>query len=195
MKKEKEQEEEQIVKTTPCECPLSKYGIFCERHKINKTAHFQKLCATRSDYFEMYENCAGPGQEFTNCDGQTVAAPFIPIEVPEGAKEGCPSCKKDQDKDAQTANVVKDKKEQKKDIKLPSLWEQAKNLTKATVAHVKSGMAEVSPEVKKERLDICEGCEFFLREQNRCKACGCHLLTKSRWKTSACPKGYWGPVE
>ena len=174
-------------KITPCECPLSQYGIYCNRHKINKTPHFQKLCRTRQDYFDMYENCSGPGQEFTNCDGESNVV--IPIEV----KEPCPSCEAHKKESVALPGPPELPKRQ--EVKLPSMWQQAKNLTKAVVKHVATGAKEVSPEVYEERISTCKGCEYFIESQNRCKKCGCHLLTKCRWKTSACPIGLWKAVD
>lgn len=86
---------------------------------------------------------------------------------------------------------------------LPSLWEQAKSVTKATVTHIMSGMEEVTPEERQRRMDICGGCEYLLKEENRCGKCLCFLGAKQRWASQSCPMGYWesntegsvGPVD
>lgn len=168
-------------KITPCDCPMAGY---CSRHKIIKNAHFHNLCRTRQDYFDMYENCSGPGQEFTNCSDEPPHV-VIPIDV----KEPCPSC------EAHKKESVGLPDSAKPEVKLPSMWQQAKNLTKAVVKHVATGAKEVGPEIYEERLSTCKGCEYFIESQNRCKKCGCHLLTKCRWKTSACPIGKWKAVD
>lgn len=47
-------------RTTPCVCPAAG---FCERHGVDKPAHWHELCRTRKEYFEMWEAGKGPGQE------------------------------------------------------------------------------------------------------------------------------------
>jgi hypothetical protein len=49
-----------MKKKTPCECPLA--GL-CNRHGMNKTPHYHKLCQNHQGYFEQWENCKGPGQD------------------------------------------------------------------------------------------------------------------------------------
>lgn len=44
---------------TKCQCPAAG---FCERHKVAKTAHWHKLCQTRQNYFQAWEDGHGPGQ-------------------------------------------------------------------------------------------------------------------------------------
>ncbi|QDU10755.1 glycosyltransferase [Gimesia aquarii] len=44
---------------TDCECAEPGW---CERHQCKKHPHFHKLCQTRTDYFELWEKGAGPGQ-------------------------------------------------------------------------------------------------------------------------------------
>ena len=44
---------------TDCECAAPGW---CERHQCKKHPHFHKLCQTRSDYFQLWEKGAGPGQ-------------------------------------------------------------------------------------------------------------------------------------
>lgn len=41
-----------MEKKTPCECPMAG---FCERHKIEKNEVKHRLCATRIEYFNMWE--------------------------------------------------------------------------------------------------------------------------------------------
>jgi len=42
-----------------CTCPLASY---CERHTINKSPHWHKLCQTRLDYRAAWDRGIGPGQ-------------------------------------------------------------------------------------------------------------------------------------
>ena len=46
-------------KKTQCECPLAGY---CKRHNMVKGPHPHKLCQTREDYFQLWEEGFGPGQ-------------------------------------------------------------------------------------------------------------------------------------
>lgn len=55
-------------KKTPCECPIAMY---CQRHGINKSAHFHKLCQNHAGYFAMWEQCKGPGQNPNDCEPKT----------------------------------------------------------------------------------------------------------------------------
>lgn len=173
---ENEQNEQKPI--TPCICPNAGW---CPLHKIKKTAHFHKLCQTRPDYFEMYQNCNGPGQEFTNCKDDSVVNP-IKLEDP---KE-LPKLPKQQKSLPENVDVKKSD-----DIKVPSLWEQAKSFAKASSAHVASGLSKVTTEEQKERLAICGSCEWFKERENRCGHCGCPLAKKTLWKTSDCPIGKW----
>ena len=45
-----------------CHCEPSGYPFYCERHKVKKTAHWVRLCQTRPDYFQAWEEGRGPGQ-------------------------------------------------------------------------------------------------------------------------------------
>ena len=44
---------------TECECTGPGW---CDRHQVRKTAHWVKLCQTRRDYWEAWEEGRGPGQ-------------------------------------------------------------------------------------------------------------------------------------
>lgn len=44
---------------TDCECANPGW---CKRHHCKKHPHFHKLCQTRTDYFDLWERGAGPGQ-------------------------------------------------------------------------------------------------------------------------------------
>jgi ADP-heptose:LPS heptosyltransferase len=44
---------------TPCECTA--FGD-CPRHKLTKHPHWHKLCQTRQDYYDAWEQGRGPGQ-------------------------------------------------------------------------------------------------------------------------------------
>lgn len=42
-----------------CECPLAG---FCNRHGVNKTEAMHKLCQTKDEFFQAWEECRGPRQ-------------------------------------------------------------------------------------------------------------------------------------
>lgn len=44
---------------TSCQC---EQAGFCRRHQCTKTEHWWKLCRTREDYFRLWEEGRGPGQ-------------------------------------------------------------------------------------------------------------------------------------
>jgi hypothetical protein len=79
----------------------------------------------------------------------------------------------------------------KESEELPSTLQMAKNFVKSAAKHVASGMGQVSEEEQKNRLDICNACEFAVQEKSRCGKCGCFLQTKTKWSTSTCPIGKW----
>lgn len=85
-------------------------------------------------------------------------------------------------------DVVEVKKEE---VKLPSTAKMAANFLQSAAKHAMNGMGTVPEEVQQARLEICHGCEYFLKESNRCGSCGCFLGTKTKWSTSSCPLGKW----
>lgn len=59
-------------------------------------------------------------------------------------------------------------------------------------------LRETIEAVSKERLDICNGCEFHsknhvtpLRPDDHCTNCGCNLDAKSKCLACACPINKW----
>jgi hypothetical protein len=75
----------------------------------------------------------------------------------------------------------------------PSLWQKAKNLTRAAgrvgKAAVKGAKIAAAPEEIERRMAICQGCEFFTGKS--CKKCGCNINFKARLETEHCPIGKW----
>lgn len=52
--------------------------------------------------------------------------------------------------------------------------------------------SERSPEELAEyRFSICSGCEFFKKNGNRCKKCGCFMKLKTQLAAAKCPIGKW----
>jgi len=79
--------------------------------------------------------------------------------------------------------------------KYPSLLQQGKNLAEFSFELIKNavqtGALEVSDEVKKQRLDICRGCNKYDSDQVRCIECGCFLESKASFALNSCPIGKW----
>ncbi len=77
----------------------------------------------------------------------------------------------------------------------PSLPEQAFNVSKTAFDIVRSytrgEQLLVTEEVKKARIDICRGCNWFDEDAMRCNECGCFLVNKVRFSGSKCPLHYW----
>lgn len=46
--------------------------------------------------------------------------------------------------------------------------------------------------ISKERLAICETCEFFVNKTTKCEKCGCFMEYKSLMLSQECPIGKWG---
>jgi hypothetical protein len=81
---------------------------------------------------------------------------------------------------------------QETSMQAPGLWRQAKNFADAVVRHALDGFTAVSDEKFRERLAICEGCEFF--KDRKCLKCGCLMDVKARWASEKCPIDKW-PAE
>jgi len=70
---------------------------------------------------------------------------------------------------------------------MPSLWQQAKSLTKAVVDHTKTGFKNVSESEQQRRMEICRGCELFIADTQKCGKCHCYMPVKTMWSSSKCP--------
>jgi len=78
--------------------------------------------------------------------------------------------------------------------KLPSLLTMAGNAVKAAAmesAALITGSPEVSQEDIDKRLSICNECDRFIKEANRCVECGCFLQFKTRLRSQHCPLDKW----
>jgi tripartite-type tricarboxylate transporter receptor subunit TctC len=81
--------------------------------------------------------------------------------------------------------------------KISKTVKQAVNFTGSVVKYVQSGMVNVSDQVKKERLEICKGCEKYNdsnKDNPTCNECGCPLQVKTGWATESCPLKKWMPI-
>lgn len=161
---------------TRCECPLAGY---CERHGVNKNSHLHTMCQNHIGYFNMWENCRGPGQNPLSCKKPTESGQ-------EATKSG-----QEEESRCQFCGDRNCSGECRNSQQLPSKIQMAKNLASATKDHAKAGFAQAQDELQAERLEICKGCEFYIPAQDRCGKCGCYLKSKSAWKSSKCPIGKW----
>jgi hypothetical protein len=173
---------------TPCECPLAG---FCNRHGIKKTEHYHKLCQNHTGYFNMWEECRGPGQTFTDCTEKRT-----PEEIQASVEEVKAKAEAAQVKNCELCgkggcNGACKRTRRNVQHTLPSKIQMAKNLASATVEHAKTGFANVTSDEQQARLDICKGCEFYREADDRCLKCGCFLKSKSAWKSGKCPIGKW----
>lgn len=79
----------------------------------------------------------------------------------------------------------------------PGLFRRARNLAKAVGRQIRYGPKRVTPEVRDQRLAICQRCPSCDREKMICTEpeCGCNLEFKTWWATEACPLNKWsGPA-
>lgn len=113
---------------TPCECPLAG---FCKKHDVEKNSHLHKLCQTNVKYFNLWEKCKGPLQNFLSCIKRK------------------PATETEQANEAVTDKPV------------PGLFSQAKSLISSATKHVASGMGSSSEEEQQKRMSICQGCEYM----------------------------------
>ena len=78
---------------------------------------------------------------------------------------------------------------------LPSFTDMAKGFfgsAKDVVSGVVHGEGVmVTEEVYINRMNICNGCEFFRHEDKRCSQCGCFMEAKTRFKKTYCPVHKW----
>jgi hypothetical protein len=49
----------------------------------------------------------------------------------------------------------------------------------------------VTEEVYNTRINICNSCEFFRKDDKRCSKCGCFMEAKTRFKSTYCPIHKW----
>lgn len=148
---------------------------FCNRHQIVKTPHYFNLCKNHQGYYNSWEACRGPSQRFIDCNkmetGEVIAQAVsdAPVEVQK--------------------TVIYDPPPPL--VQAPGVLTKAGNFMGAMVDHAKNRFKMTEPELKAERLKICEGCPLLIKERSMCGACGCNVNAKASLESSKCPKGYW----
>ena len=48
-----------------------------------------------------------------------------------------------------------------------------------------------SEEVSKLRIEECERCNYYDKQQTRCRKCGCYMKVKVKFTNTKCPIGKW----
>ena len=76
-------------------------------------------------------------------------------------------------------------------VDYPPLTTQLVEAARAAARFAASGLAIVDQAEHDRRQAICEACEHFDAEANRCRQCGCSLALKPWGKVWSCPIGKW----
>jgi uncharacterized paraquat-inducible protein A len=80
-------------------------------------------------------------------------------------------------------------------LQMPSMHSMLKNIKSSFVNNVKSvaqgNSLKVTTEEASARLSICNQCEFFNKEKQRCSKCGCKMAIKTYLKAEKCPLNKW----
>ena len=74
--------------------------------------------------------------------------------------------------------------------KPPSWFQMGKNLftdLKSVAKDALKGQALVPDEIQRERLAICQSCEWFDSLKTKCNKCGCYMEIKSWLASVECP--------
>lgn len=77
----------------------------------------------------------------------------------------------------------------------PAVKVMAANLTQTAKNVIKGALAGdptlASEETSNSRLEICNKCEFFVKDQIRCNKCGCFMNAKVKFQSATCPIQKW----
>ena len=145
---------------------------------------------------------------FQPTEGNFYQCVFCGFQVPN--EHYVKECHADSKIIAQKLEEIKIQSEPLPNIQPPSMMARAKNLAKAGIKHLMTGMNHCSKEDKAKRFQICQSnqCKLFLinphdASQGVCshQSCGCFIrahgefMDKLSWAESECPVGLWGPVE
>jgi len=74
-----------------------------------------------------------------------------------------------------------------------TLWNATAALARVAEAKLKGEQVTLPIEKVKDRLDICQTCEWMRHDLGRCShiACGCFVEVKARLSTEHCPLEKW----
>lgn len=76
----------------------------------------------------------------------------------------------------------------------PKLGQMASTFAKAIVDETKyivSGSGLLNQDEVNKRIEVCNSCEFFVKDDKRCIKCGCFIKIKARMRSQKCPIGKW----
>ena len=76
----------------------------------------------------------------------------------------------------------------------PNFAEKMSTFMRSVALFANSGFSIVESEVRKERMSVCESCEHFDVNKNKCNKCGCYLKVKTAFSHESCPVKKWGAV-
>jgi hypothetical protein len=65
------------------------------------------------------------------------------------------------------------------------------NKDDAKVWDLFNGSDRSPEELAESRLEICKGCEWFRKNTQTCKKCGCFMKLKTLIDKASCPVGKW----
>jgi hypothetical protein len=73
-----------------------------------------------------------------------------------------------------------------------SAWEKYKEKNGSTPLDLLNPKTEKATEEQaKDRLEICNSCDEYIKLTHQCKVCGCFMELKTKIKISKCPLGKW----
>ena len=76
----------------------------------------------------------------------------------------------------------------------PKLGQMALTVAKAIIDETKSivsGDDPIDQDTINKRIEVCNSCEFFVKEDGRCIKCGCFMQIKASMRSQTCPIGKW----
>jgi hypothetical protein len=56
-------------------------------------------------------------------------------------------------------------------------------------------IGRVETEIAETRLDICRGCDRFIKSTSQCKECGCIMKLKAKLPNASCPLHKWEAIQ
>lgn len=74
----------------------------------------------------------------------------------------------------------------------PTIADQVASATSAAVQFFKSGFKLAKDTTADERLAICNECEHFVKDTERCGVCWCWMKIKTKLPGESCPLQKWG---
>jgi len=55
-------------------------------------------------------------------------------------------------------------------------------------------IGRVETQIAEKRLEICKGCDKFIKATTQCKECGCIMKLKTKLPNASCPLHKWEAV-